>query len=220
MWGSRMTIRLVLADAYPVVIDGLRERFARETDIEVVATANDGIAALAAVREFEPDILVLDLSLPGLDGLSVIREMKRAGCPTLAALFIAQECEGSAGRVLEAVRLGVRGVVMKNMAAQWVLICVREVHAGRKWLEKSIALLAVENLLKREEGAQGISSVLTPREIEVARMVSKGLANKAVAGHLEISEGTAKQHLHRIYRKLRLTGRIALMQYMQNAGLL
>jgi DNA-binding NarL/FixJ family response regulator len=215
-----MSISLVLADPYPVTLEGLVHRLIAEKDFRILACAQDGEEALQAVRQLKPDIVVLDLHLPGKDGLTLIREMKRDGLPTQAVVFTAAEREGRREIALEVVRLGVRGVVMKDMALQWLVRCIREVHAGRKWLEKGVAARTVENLLKREELRQEVSSILTPREIEVARMASKGLPNKSVAGRLAITEGTAKLHLHHVYQKLHLNGRMALMQYLQDSGLL
>jgi DNA-binding NarL/FixJ family response regulator len=213
-----MSIELVLADPCPVVLEGLMHSFTAEEDFRIVACAQDGEEALQAVRQFGPDIVVLDLDLPRKDGLTLIREIKRDGLPARPVVFTAPQREGRLEAALEVVRLGVQGVVMKDMDLRWLVHCIREVHAGRKWLEKGVAAHAVENLLKREEVAREMSSVLTRREIEVARMVSKGFPNKTVAGRLQITEGTAKLHLHHVYQKLQLNGRMALMQYMQQAG--
>jgi DNA-binding NarL/FixJ family response regulator len=95
---------------------------------------------------------------------------------------------------------------------------VREVHAGRKWLEKSAAAHAIDTMLMHDAAAEEIAHALTPREVEVARMVKQGLRNKAIAKKLAITEGTTKLHLHSIYEKLRLDGRVALVQFLQSKG--
>ena len=207
-------IRLVLADDHPIVLDGLVQLFSKLADFEVLACARNGTEALTATRQFRPDILVLDLRMPEMDGVTVIREMNREGLSTPVVVLTALDN----GEVFQAVRLGVRGVVLKDTASSFLVQCVREVHAGRTWLDKTVARRAVGNFLKREAGANMIAATLTPREMEVARLIANGLPSKAIASALSICEGTAKLHLHHVYEKLHLDGRMALMRYMQGNG--
>jgi two-component system nitrate/nitrite response regulator NarL len=210
-----MTIRVVVADDHPVVLDGLGKLFAAEADLEVVASARNGEDALRAVRKFTPDVLVLDLRMPGKDGIAVLGEMRRDALATKVVLLTAMENDD----VLVAIRLGVRGVVLKDMALRLLVECVRIVHGGGRWIEKSAANRAVDRLLQRESGIRMMTKNLTPRELQVARMVADGLPSKHVAGRLAITEGTAKLHLHHIYSKLNVRGRMALVRYMQRNGL-
>jgi DNA-binding NarL/FixJ family response regulator len=213
--GVIMTIRIVIADDHPVVLDGLARLFAVEREFEVVVSAKNGDEASRAVRKFKPDILVLDLRMPGKDGIAVLNDMKRDASPTRVVVLTAMENED----VLTAIRLGVRGVVMKDMALRLLVECVRIVHGGGRWIEKSAANRAVDRLLQRESGMRMMAKNLTPREVQVARMVADGTPSKHVADRLAISEGTTKLHLHHIYSKLNLRGRVALMRYMQSHGL-
>ena len=208
-----MRIRLVIADDHPIVLDGLIRVLSLESDLEVVAAARDGNAALDAVRVHRPDILVLDIRMPGKDGLAVIRELIREKLATRTVVLTAAEQD----EVFEAIRLGVPGVVLKDMAPKLLVRCIHEVHAGRRWLEKGYATHAVERLLERENGRK-VAHRLTPREQQIAEMTAKGMHNKAIAEKLAISEGTAKLHLHHIYHKLNVDGRVALMRYLQNQG--
>ena len=210
-----MAIRILLADDHPIVLDGLKQLLSLERDFEIVATAGNGDEALDAVRRHRPDILVLDIRMPGKDGLAVLREMMREKLPTQAVILTAADEE----EVFDAIRIGVRGVVLKEVAPRLLVHCIREVHAGRRWLEKGFATQAVEKLLQREAGAKDVARALTPRELQVAQMTAKGLHNKAIAEKLSISEGTAKVHLHHVYHKLDVDGRVALMQYLQSRGL-
>jgi DNA-binding NarL/FixJ family response regulator len=207
-------IRLVLADDHPIVLDGLVQLFSMEPDFDVIAWVTTGIEALQAVRQLQPDILVLDLRMPGMDGLEVLREMKREQRPTRTVVLTALDNEPA----LEALRLGARGVVLKDLAPRFLVQCVRAVHEGRQWVEKGVATHAAETLLKREAGIRAMAEVLTPREIEVAKMIAGGLSSKLVANKLAISEGTTKLHLHHVYEKLRLDGRVALVRYMHSQG--
>jgi DNA-binding NarL/FixJ family response regulator len=209
-----MSIRLVLADDHPIVLDGLAQLCAMERDFEVVARATTGDEALELVRQLVPEILVLDLRMPGLDGFAVLRQMKREELSTRSVVLTALD----RGQGLEALRLGARGVVLKHMAPRLFVQCVRAVHAGGHWVEKGVATHAAETLLKREAGIRVMAEALTPREIEIAQLIASGLSSKAVANELAIGEGTAKLHLHHIYEKLNLDGRVALVRYMQSQG--
>jgi two-component system nitrate/nitrite response regulator NarL len=208
-------IRLVLADDHPVVVLGLQQLFEPEQDIEVVASVTNGEKALQMVRQLKPDILVLDLRMPGKDGLEVLREMQREAMTAKTVVLTALESDD----VLDAISLGAAGIVLKDMAAALLVQCVREVHAGGKWLERRIAGRAVGRFVSREARTRRIADILTPREIQVARMVADGLPSKAVASRLAINEGTAKLHLHHVYEKLKLDGRMALVRYMKSEGL-
>jgi two-component system, NarL family, nitrate/nitrite response regulator NarL len=210
-----MSIRLVVADDHPIVLDGLKQVFALEPDFQMVASVRNGDEALEAVRRHRPDIAVLDIRMPGKDGLTVVRELARENLPTRIVILTAVGQDD----VFEAIRLGVRGVVLKEMAPKLLMHCIREVHAGRRWLEKGYATHAVEKLLQNEAGRQDIARALTPRELQVAQMTASGMHNKAIAEKLSITEGTAKLHLHHVYDKLKVDGRVALMQYLQTRGL-
>ena len=209
-----MTIRLVLVDDHPIVLDGLVQLFSREHGCEIVGTATTGEDGLRLVREYRPDILLLDLRLPRMDGLAVLREINREGLPTRVVILTALENED----VGEAIRLGARGVVLKHMAPRLLVQCVRTVSGGGKWLEKRHATLTVDRLLGRQACMDGLSRTLTPREIEVAKLIASGMHNKAIADRLSIGEGTTKIHLHHVYKKLNVDGRVGLVRYLQNRG--
>lgn len=212
-----MPIRLVLADAHPLILDGLENLFRQEGDFQVVARCQDSEEALRAVREHRPDILVIDLRMPGKDGLAILREIRRGKLPTRVVLLTAALDEDEA---IEALTLGVGGVVLKEMAPNLLLQCLRKVHAGGQWVEKQSFSRALDKMLRREAVAQELARVLTPREIEVVRMAAMGLGNKDIADRLCISEGTVKVHLHTIYEKLDIDGRVKLSLYARDKGLL
>lgn len=207
-----MPIRLVLADDHPIVLDGLENLFRLEPDFRVVARCVNGEECLAAVRRYEPDVLILDIRMPRYDGLTVLRELSREKHPTKVVLLAAALEEEE---VLEALRLGVRGMLLKELAPQMVVQCVRKVHAGGQWVEKQAFGRALDTLLRREAGEREAASVLTPREIEMVGMVARGLRNKEMSQRLSISEGTVKIHLHNIYRKLKVENRVELILYAQ-----
>lgn len=209
-------IHVVIADDHPIVLAGLESLFAIEKDIKVVARCATGEETLAAARKHRPDILLLDIRMPGKNTFDVIRELREGHLPTRVVLLTAAINDDEA---LEAVRLGVGGVVLKGMPPKLLIQCIRKVHAGERWMERGFLSHAVERLVQREAGARELAKLLTPREIELVRMVASGLRNKEIGRKLFISEGTVKIHLHHIFEKLNVNSRHALTLYARNNGL-
>jgi two-component system, NarL family, nitrate/nitrite response regulator NarL len=212
-----MSIRLILADDHPIVLDGLLTLFQFEPDIEVVARCSNGTEALAAVRKHSPDVLILDLLMAGNEDLAVMRTLLQEELSTRVVLLTAQI---RPEQMAEAARLGVRGVLLKEMAPSLIVRCVRKVHAGGRWLETQSFGAAFDHLLEREATSRETMRLLTPREIDLVRLVAKGLRNAEIAERLFISEGTVKVHLHNIYQKLNVDRRMALVRYAEEKGLL
>jgi len=211
-----MSIRLVLADDHPPILQGLTVLLRQEPDLEVLAGCRDGEETLQAVRQFQPDVLILDILMPGKDGLAVLRELRQLEISTRVILLTAAIDEDN---LLEAMRLGVSGVVLKEMAVPLLIQCVRKVYAGDQWLERHSIGRAMEKMLRREAGTREVAKLLTSRELEIVRLAASGLRNKEIASKLAISEGTVKIHLHRSYEKLHVDSRIALLRYAQTKGL-
>jgi DNA-binding NarL/FixJ family response regulator len=211
-----MTIRLVIADDHPIMLEGIIGVLDREADLEIVARYFDGEATLAGVREHRPDILLLDLRMPRLSGISVLRGMVEEGLGVRSILLTAHISDDE---LLEAVGIGVWGVVLKDTAAELLIRCIRTVHAGSQWFEPHLTSRALTGLLAREAARQRVTGVLTSREIEIVRLVSRGLRNKEIAGQIGTTEGTVKAHLHRIYEKLGTGSRVELANYARQNGL-
>lgn len=212
-----MTIRLVLADDHPLILDSLAYIFSQEDDIEVLAYCRDGVSAIRAVRQQQPDIALLDVHMPGMSGLEVAQLIREEKLPTRVVLFAA---EIDADEMIKAGTLEVEGVMLKDVAHQSLAKCIRKVHAGEFWLEQRTTMCAMEKLMRREEAAKEVDAQLSHSETEVVRMVALGLHNHEIAEKLFICEGTVKVHLSNIYKKLNLAGgRIALLRYLQEKGL-
>jgi two-component system nitrate/nitrite response regulator NarL len=210
-----MSIRLILADAHPLILAGLQHLLHREDDCHVVACCRDGAETLQTVRQHRPDVLILDFRLPGTDGWAVLRELAQEPCPVRVVLLTAAL---DVDEALQACRLGVSGVVLKEMADHLLVPCIRKVHAGERWLERHSISRAMEALLRREAGGHALAQTLTPRERELVHGVASGLHNREIAAQLGLSEGTVKSHLHHIYQKLRLPSRLALLRYAYQQG--
>jgi two-component system, NarL family, nitrate/nitrite response regulator NarL len=210
-------IRIVLADDHPIVLDGLCALFALAPDeFRVVARAANGEQAFDAVRLHHPDVALLDLRMPRLDGLEVLRRIREAHVPARVVLLAGNIDEEQA---LDAIRAGVDGILLKELAPQLVLECVRKVAAGERWLEKQSTNRLIETLIRREAGARDAANVLTPRELELVRLAADGLRNKEISRRLQIKEGTVKIHLHNVYEKLGIRNRVQLVLYAQSKGL-
>jgi DNA-binding NarL/FixJ family response regulator len=210
-------ISLVLADDHPIVLAGLENMFRRERDCRVVASCVDGVEAMRAISRHRPDVAVLDLRMPRMHGLAVLQQMQKEKLATRTVLLAAVLEDDD---LVEAVRLGVRGIVLKEMAPTLVVQCVREVHAGGQWLEKRSVSQAIEKLIRREEATRDMAKILTPRELQIAGAVASGLRNKEIADKLGIAEGTVKIHLHVIYEKLKIDGRMALVLRMKDNAMI
>ena len=211
-----MPVRVIVADDHPIVLEGLSQLFTIEKDFKVVEQCSSGAEALDAVQRLKPDVLVLDVRMPKVDGLAVLRELAAQKSPTRVVLLTA---EINDNEVLEAVRLGVSSIVLKETASQMLLQAARAASRGEQMLDDRSVRRALDHLLRREAGVAAARRVLTPRELEIVRMVATGLRNKQIGEALSISEGTVKIHLHSIYGKLGVSGRVELMLYAREHAL-
>jgi len=211
-----MRTRLIIADDHPIVLDGLVQLFAAEKDFDVVVRCSTGDEALAALRRVRPDVAILDIRMPGVSGLELLRQVYNEGLPTRVVLLTAEISDDA---VVEAVRLGVAGIVLKEMAPRILVQSVRAVASGEKCLDDGAMRRALDKMLRKEAGLADAVRILTPRELEVVRMVATGMRNKQIAERLNITEGTVKIHLHSIYQKLGVTGRVELSIYAREKSL-
>ncbi|MBA2593678.1 MAG: response regulator transcription factor [Pseudomonadota bacterium] len=201
-----MSVTLVLADDQPIILYGLEQLFAREQDFHVLGSCATGGETLEAVRGHRPAVLVLGLRLAVKDGLTVLRELRAEGLPTRVVVFSSALKDEL---VVEAIHLGARGVVLKEMAPKLLVQCIRKVHAGGEWFEtRSVSHILGEIRQRNTKTHRG--GELTAREREIVSTVAWGLRNHEIAERLSIGVGTVKVHLHNIYAKLEVTNRIAL----------
>ncbi len=210
-------IRIALADDHPIVLDGLEQLFRLEADITIVARCRNADEALHVLKTQSPDVLVLDLLMPGGGGLELLRAVADRQLHTRMVLLTAVVDDE---QLLEAIRLGAQGVVLKDMAPQLLTDAVREVHAGGLWLEQGLGGRALRRLLARETRGSAAARLLSSREREIVRLAAIGLRNRGIADRLSISEGTVKVHMHNIYEKLNVSGRVELVNYARENGLI
>jgi two-component system nitrate/nitrite response regulator NarL len=208
-------IDVVLAESYPMLLAGMDHLLGVHADLRVVARCADGEQAVHAVRQHRPDVLVSDLRLPGKDGLLVLRDLLNDQLHTRVVLLAERIYEEE---MLEAVRLGAKGFILKDMSGSLLVRCIRKVHAGETWVENASMARALERLLHRDTGAREVALLLTPRELDVLRAAATGLRNKEIADRLHVSEGTVKIHLHNMYEKLAVKGRMQLILSARDRG--
>lgn len=213
---KRNPIRLVIADDHPVVLAGLRTLLEEEDDFEVMASCTDGADALREIERNGADIAILDLRMPRMNGIELLRALRerQLTCRALILAAAIQEDE-----VLEAMQLGVKGIVLKEMAPSMLIRAVRKVHEGGQWLEKESLGRAIDRMLNRAETLQSLHVLLTDREMEIMRIAASGKGNQEIASALCIAPGTVKTHLHAIYSKLGVEGRVGLMVYAKERGI-
>ncbi len=205
-----MFITLVLIDDHPLVLNGLEQLLSSGADFRVLAKCGTAAEGLQAASSLDPDVLVLDLSLPDQNGLDVLRSLDPSKRPAVVVLTASDDEE----ELLRAVSLGARGVVLKAMAPRVLEDCIRAVHAGGRWL--NVEGMDLSERLERREAIEGeLAERLTPREMEILRLAAAGLDNDAIAAGLAISVGTTKIHLHHVYDKLQLSGRRDLQEYLR-----
>lgn len=209
-------IRLILADDHRMVLDGLAQLLSLESDFDVLLRCTDGVEALAAVQRARPDVLVADVKMPGMTGIEILQRLHAEKIPTRVVLLTAHMTDDE---VLTAVRNGVGGIILKEAASRTLVQCVRTVAAGQQWLDQRSVHVALDKMLRRESGLDKVTRVLTKRELEIVRMVATGLRNRQIGDQLAISEGTVKMHLHSIYEKLGVSGRMELSIYARENAL-
>jgi len=206
-----MAVRIVLIDDHPMVLKGIEQLLQLNADFAVVATCGTAAEGLQAVEALRPDVLLLDLKLPGEDGLSVLRKLDPAKPPAVVVLTASQDEED----LIAAARLGARGIILKAMAPRVLEDCIRTVHAGGLALSVDGVDLS-SRLAQRQDVEDELQRVLTPRELEIVRLVAARLDNQEMATRLSISVGTVKIHLHHVFEKLRLRGRQDLLVYLRD----
>ncbi len=211
-----MAITVVVADDHPIVRRGVIQVFDDDEELEVVGECEDGEAALETIQRQKPDVAIIDLRMPRLDGLEVLRRLHQQGLDTRVILLTGNLSDSE---VVEAMRLGVKGIVLKEMAPKLLVQSVKKVAAGGVWIEKDAVSRAMEKLLQQEARTAVVRETLTRREIEIVRMVTSGMSNREIAEKLFISEGTVKSHLHAIYEKLNLKSRLQLAAYARDKGI-
>jgi two-component system, NarL family, nitrate/nitrite response regulator NarL len=215
------TIRILIADDHPVFRYGLRTLLESEPRLTVVGEAVDGSEVVKMIAAVKPNILLLDLAMPRLTGIEVLREMAydRSAVRTIVLTAAIENRQ-----IVEALQLGARGILLKDAATQLVTRCIEKVMGGEYWVGHE----AVTNLVDYLRGLGGIKDVqksqklmqFTPRERQIISAIIVGCANKEIASRLSLSEDTVKHHLSHIFAKAGVSNRLELAIWSMNQGFL
>jgi DNA-binding NarL/FixJ family response regulator len=221
---KKATIRIVIADDHPIVRDGLKKLLLLEDDLEVVGEASDGREVLEKVRDTDPDVLLLDLRMPNLDGLAALQALQQINKRTRVIVLTASEDKNE---FVQAMKLGCSGIVLKQTAPDLIVKSIRKVHSGEIWLDSHTTAAVMRQFSTGFEGGSGANnsakgrerSPLSAREREIVALVAQGYKNKEMAEKMFISEQTVKNHLHNIFDKLGVSDRLELALYAIHKGL-
>jgi two-component system NarL family response regulator len=202
------TIRVLLADDHAIVRGGVAAVLRDAGDIAVVAEAADGAEAVALYARHRPDVALLDVKMPGLDGPAAVEAVRAQHADARVVMLTSFDADDDIERAL---RAGAKAYLLKDVQPAELVACVRAVHQGRAWVSPTVAAKLAERMTRVD---------LTPREMGVLRLLGEGLSNKEIAARLGIVEGTAKLHVSRLYEKLRVSNRTEALAVALRRGLL
>jgi len=210
------TLRIFLADDHVVLREGLRSLVNAQSDMMVVGEAGNGRAALQQVREIQPDVVIMDVSMPELNGIQVTERLKRAYEKIMVLILTAHD---DSGYLRQLLAVGASGYVLKKAAADDLIKAIRVVSAGGVYLDPSLAAKVVGGYLgRRGFGSNPLGNEVSEREAEVLRLVAWGYTNKEVAGYLRISVKTVETHKANLMQKLDLKSRVEIVRYALRQG--
>ena len=211
-------IRIVIADDQALVRTGFRVILDSEPDLEVVAEASDGRETVELVQTFRPELVLMDIRMPNLDGIEATRRVTALPQPPRVLMLTTFDLDEY---VYEALRAGASGFLLKDAGADELLHAVRVVAAGEALLSPSITRRLIADYARRPPASEQPAALaeLTPRELEVLRLLSRGLSNNEIAGELVLGEATVKTHVARIFGKLDLHDRAQAVVLAYETGL-
>lgn len=213
-----MTVTVLLADDHPIVRHGLRHLLEEETSLKIVGEASDGLQAVELVEKFKPNVLIVDIMMPGINGLEVLKQVKERSPNTCCIVLSMQSADVY---VVEALKAGALGYVLKETGPSELVNAVQQVVEGRRYLSPKLSERLIDVLLQvREELTIDPYETLTNREREILHMAAEGMTTAAIAKRLSISPRTAELHRGRMMNKLGLNNQTDLIRYALKRGIL
>jgi two-component system NarL family response regulator len=188
-------IRILIVDDHPVIRAGLRSMLGTQAELEVVGSAASGEEALSKLNQAEPDVLLLDLRMHGMSGVETLLAMRRGAHDARVIILTSFETDED---IYRAVQAGAQGYLLKDTSLKEMVEAIRTVHAGKKYIPRDIASRLAERMMRTD---------LTPREIEILKLLAKGPTNKQIGHALGISENTVKNHVNSVIEKLEVSDR-------------
>ena len=208
-------IRVLIADDHPAFREGLARLLAEEGDIQVVGQANDGPEAVKLAKELLPDVAIIDVAMPNLNGIETTKQIK-AVCPATAILVVS--AYGHDSYVLGAVQAGAAGYLLKNVRVKDLVAAIRALNAGEAVLDPTAAHKVFRRVAQGVSGATEVSGELHERELELLKLAAKGMTNKEIARELDISVRTVQSHLVNIFAKLEVGSRTEAVLHAVKRG--
>ena len=211
----KKTIRLLIADDHTIVRKGLKVLLATEPDMQVVGEADNGVEAVEKASALKPDVILMDLVMPKMDGIEATRTIT-ASLPGARVLVLTSFAADD--KVFPAVKAGALGYLLKDSSPEELLEAIRKVHRGEPSLEPSIARKVLQELSNPGQG-KPTTDPLTERELEVLRLIAQGLSNKEIAAAIFVAEWTVRSHVSNILAKLQLASRTQAALYALRSGI-
>jgi DNA-binding NarL/FixJ family response regulator len=214
------TLKVLLVEDHAIVRQGVKALLDEEPDIAVVGETGDGSEALLLAQKLRPDIVLMDLSLPGLSGIEATHQI-RERFPTMRIVVLSMH--GNEEYVFRALRAGASGYVLKQSTSTELVLALRAVATGSTFLSPAVSQILISDYMRRakiQESDDEASSILTPREREVLKLIATGLSNRQIAERLHISVKTVETHRGNIMRKLDVHDRAGLVKHAIDSGLI
>lgn len=210
---SQTTSSIMLVDDHPLLRKGLRQLITLGDDMEVVAEASNGADAITLANEHDPDLILMDLNMQGMDGLETLRRMREDGISSRIVMLTVSDADED---VLNAISSGADGYLLKDMEPEEMLAQIERALTGKMVLSESVTQVlatAIRNPLVKQDIEK---DSLTQREWEILKLIAKGMSNKLIARELNISDGTVKVHVKHLLKKLHLRSRVEAAVWMIN----
>jgi DNA-binding NarL/FixJ family response regulator len=212
-----MTIRILIADDHGLIRAGLRALLEDVPDMEVVGEAADGLAVLRLAAELQPDIVLMDISMPGLNGIEATRRLGEISPQARVLALTVQEEEGM---LREMIRAGAYGYIIKRAVESELINAIHVIAQGNMYIDPTLTKALLKDISPHAAPEHPAIETLTPREMDVLRLLARGYTNRQIAEELNISTRTVEGHRSNLVSKLGFSGRVELMNYAEEIGLL
>lgn len=204
---------ILLVDDHPLLRKGLKQLIEFEDELDVIGEASDGKTALALAIEHEPDLIVLDLNMQGMDGLETLRAMRNADVTSRIIMLTVSDSDED---VVCAITYGADGYLLKDMDPEQILGKLKEAAVGKMVISEKLTHVLAGAIRGGSDKKSNILAKLTSREHEILKLIAKGMSNKLIARELDISDGTVKVHVKHVLKKLELNSRVEAAVWMVN----
>jgi two-component system, NarL family, nitrate/nitrite response regulator NarL len=204
---------IMLVDDHPLLRKGLRQLISMDDELEVIAEASNGPDAITQGVELDPDLILLDLNMQGMNGLETLRQLRDQGVTSRIVMLTVSDADED---VLQAISLGADGYLLKDMEPEELLEQIKRALNGKMVLSEAVTQILATAIRSPNNKSTGEIDALTQRELEILKLIAKGLSNKLIARELDISDGTVKVHVKHLLKKLHLRSRVEAAVWMIN----